>query len=126
MANVRLDANGLPKGPVYEAQFPLVHRQGVTAVDTADPAGPQAGVDCTGFRFCRFDLDLSGTDIRSLEVQVLFWNPRRSAWFAGARRALTGPGRYALEVEARGAVVFLKVTGFEGTSFTLDADAVLS
>lgn len=121
MANVRLDENGVPKAPVYEGTAPALHRSGVTAVDGADPAA-SAGVDCSGYQLCRFDITITGTGFTSLTVQVLFWNSRQSLWFAGASRQFAATGRYALAVEARGALVFLKVAEAEATSFTLGAD----
>ncbi|MBM3947248.1 MAG: hypothetical protein FJ315_07630 [SAR202 cluster bacterium] len=125
MTNVRLDANGMPKAPVYDATAPLAHRSAVTAVDGADPA-ESAGIDTSGYRECRLDLDLSGVGVTSLEVQALFWNPRVSAWFGGGRYSVTSTGRHALLVACRGQKVFLKVTGFSGTSFSLGVDYCLS
>ncbi|MCS7206573.1 MAG: hypothetical protein NZ951_01350 [Dehalococcoidia bacterium] len=125
MPNVRLDANSIPKGPVYDPTPSAIHRAGVTAVDTSDPPGT-AGVDTDGYEECRFDLDIGGTGLQSLEVQVLFWNPRLNAWFGGGRRLFTAPGRYALTVPVRGQRVFLKVTAFTGTSFSLSVDYTLS
>ena len=126
MANVRLDQNGLPKGPVYEATAPQPHRMDVTSVDASDPADASLGVDTAGYRQCRFDITLAGTGFQSLEVQALFWNPRQELWFGGASRRFENTGRHALVVEARGSVVFLKVTSFAGTSFSLSADYALS
>ena len=126
MANVRIDANDLPKGPVFEPTAPSVHRSRVTAVDAADPADTTGAVDCAGYHQCHFDLTIAGTGFTSLEVQALFWNSRQSLWFAGARRTFTSTGQHALVVDARGSIIFLKVVAFSGTSFTLDADYVLS
>ena len=127
MSNVRIDQNGLPKGPVFEGTAPLQHRLGVTAVDVADPADDSGAVDCAGYEACRFDVTVSGVDIQSLAVQVLLWNSRQGDWAAGASRTLTAAGRYALAVpDARGAKLFLKVVSFSGTSFSLSADYVLS
>lgn len=126
MANVRIDANGIPKGPCIEPLAPAAHRQNVTAVDAADPADASGAVDCAGFQQCRFDITVSGVGIVSLDVQALFWNPRLGQWFGGASRTLTAAGRHALAVEARGSAVFLKVTAFQGTSFSLSADCALS
>lgn len=127
MPNVRLDQNGIPKGPVYEPATPVAHRTAVTAVDGADPVDATGGVDCGGYQYCRLDVALTGVAVSSIDVQVLFWNPRQSLWFAGASRTFTATGRYALGVaDVRGAVIYLKVTGFSGTSFSLTADAALS
>ncbi len=126
MANVKLDANGIPKGPVFEPTAPAVHRSGVTAVDAADPADASGAVDTSGCEQCRFDVTVTGTGFTSLDVQVLFWNPRQSLWFGGAQRQLTATGRYALAADARGALVYLKVIAFSGTSFSLSADYALS
>jgi len=126
MANVRLDENGVPKGPVYEPTAPQVHRSGVTSVDASDPEGTGGAVKIAGYQYCRFDIGLEGTGFQALEVQILFWNPRQGLWFGGASRRLEGTGRHALLVEGRGATIFLKVTSFTGTSFTLNADYVLS
>jgi len=56
---------------VYEASAPAVHRSGVTVVDAADPADASSGVDCAGYEYCRFDVNLTGVGITSLTVQVL-------------------------------------------------------
>lgn len=126
MANVRIDQNGIPKGPVYETTTPLQHRSGVAAVDASDPEGTSGAVDASGYRQCRFDITITGTGFTSLDVQVLFRNSRQSLWFGGARHQFTATGRHALTVEARGAILFLKVVAFSGTSFSLSADYALS
>ncbi len=122
MANVLLDNNGIPKGPVYESTTPVLHRSSITAVDTTDPSDTSGAVNCAGYEQCRFDISITGTGLTSLTVQVLFWNPRQSKWFGGASRQFTVTGQHALVVEARGAMIFLKVTAFSGTSFNLSAD----
>ncbi len=127
MANVRLDQNGIPKAPVYEMTAPAVHRSAVTAVDSVDPADTSGAVDCAGYEYCRFDVTITGEGLTSLEVQVIVWNSRQSKWFGGASRSFTATGQYALAVpDVRGSVVFLKVTAFSGTSFSLSADHLLS
>lgn len=127
MANVRIDQNGLPKGPCYESTAPAQHRSGVAAVDSSDPADTSGAVECSGFQHCRFDITITGTGFQSLDVQVIFWNSRQSKWFGGASRQFTAVGQHALAVpDARGSIIFLKVTAFSGTSFSLSADYVLS
>ncbi len=125
MTNVRLDANGLAKGPVFEATLPSVHRTGVTAVDASDPAG-SAGIDAAGYEECRFDLDLTATGFQSLKVAVLYWNPRKNVWFQGGERTFVTTGHKAVAAPCRGQRVFLKVLEFYGTSFSLDVDYALS
>lgn len=126
MANVLLDNNGIPKGPVYESTTPVLHRSGITAVDATDPSDASGAVNCAGYEQCRFDISITGTGLTSLTVQVLFWNSRQSKWFGGASRPFATTGQHALVVEARGAMIFLKVTAFSGTSFNLSADYSLS
>jgi len=112
-------------GEIYSTQ-PKVHRSNITAVDSADPSGTSGAVDTKGYRECRFDIAISGTDLQSLEVQVLFWNPRQEQWFGGATRTFTSTGRHTLAADCRGAIIFLKVTTFSGTSFSLSVDYTLS
>lgn len=126
MANVRFDGNGVPMGPAYNPLSPLAHRSSVTAVDGSDPVDTTGAVDCEGFQECRFELTLAGVGLTSLEVAALFWNARQSKWFTGGSRVFTATGQHALVANVRGAVVFLKVVAFTGTSFTLDVDYVLS
>ncbi len=126
MANVKIDASGIPKGPVYESEAPAAHRSGVTAVDASDPADTSDAVNCTGYQTCRFDVTITGTGFTSLDLVVLFWNSRQSKWFAGASRRLDSTGQHSVIVDARGSIIYLKVSAFSGTSFTLDADYVLS
>ena len=125
MANVRIDQQGVPKGPVYEWTAPSLHRSEVTAVDASDPEGTEGAVNCAGYQCCQVNITINGTDFESLELQVLFWNQRQSKWFSGASRQLTATGEHALVVDARGAIIFLKVTAFSGTSFNLSADYML-
>jgi len=127
MANVRIDENGVPKGPAFDITAPLAHRSSVTDVDASDPPDATTGIDCAGYEYCRFDITIGGTGFTSLDVQVLCWNSRQSLWFGGATRQFTSTGRHSLAVpDVRGSIVFLKVTVFSGTSFTLDADYALS
>ena len=80
MANVRIDENGVPKGPAYDVTTPQAHRSNITAVDATDPADASGGVDCAGYEYCRFDITITGTGFTSLDVQVLFWNSRQGLW----------------------------------------------
>jgi len=112
-------------GEIYSTQ-PRVHRSNVTAVDSADPADASGGIDTKGYEQCRFDITITGVDFTSLEVQALFWNPRQSKWWSGGKRTFTSTGQHALAVDCRGAIIFLKVTAFSGTSFSLSADHILS
>ena len=124
MPNVRIDENGVPKGAVYEQTAPAVHRSGVTAVDASDPAGAAAGVACAGFEVVDFDLaiTLGGTN-PMVEVAPLFYDATANQWFAGAPAFFTASARSRLRVEARGAIVFLKVVALTGTSPTLNLSA---
>ena len=127
MANVRIDENGVPKGPAFDSTAPLAHRSSVTTVDASDPVDASGGVDCAGYEYCRLDVTITGTGFTSLDVQVIFWDSRQSLWFGGASRQFTATGQYALAVpDVRGSIIFLKVTAFSGTSFNLNADYALS
>ena len=110
---------------VYITQ-PKLHRSNVTSVDAADPADTSGAVDSQGYKECRFDITIAGTALSSLETQVIFWNPRQEKWFGGSKRIFTATGQHALVVDSRGANIFLKVTAFSGTSFSLSADYALS
>jgi len=110
---------------IYSTQ-PRVHRSGVTTVDASDPADTSGAVDTSGYEQCRFDITVTGAGFTSLEVQALFWNPRQEAWMGGGTRTFTATGKHALVVDSRGAIIFLKVTAFSGSSFSLSADYVLS
>lgn len=112
-------------GEIYATQ-PKLHRSNVTTVDTTDPADTSGAVNCKGYRECRFDITITGTDFTSLKVQALFWNPRQSKWWTGGERTFTSTGQHALAVDCRGAIIFLKVPAFSGTSFSLSADYILS
>ena len=110
---------------VYATQ-PKLHRSSITTVDTTDPADTSGAVDGRGYKECRFDITISGTDLASLETQVIFWNERQEKWFGGGKRSFTSTGQHALVVDSRGAIIFLKVTAFSGTSFSIEADYSLS
>ena len=126
MANVRIDENGVPKAHVYETTPPALHRSGVTQVDASDPEGTSGAIDTSGYQCCRFDIAITGSGLESLDVEVLFWNSRQELWFAGAARQFTSTGRHAIVADCRGEIIFLKVTAFSGTSFSLSADCALS
>jgi len=110
---------------IYSTQ-PRLHRSGVTTVDTEDPADTSGAIDAKGYKECRFDITISGVNFTSLEVQVLFWNPRQEMWWGGGKRVFTSTGQHALMVDCRGAIMFLKVTAFSGTSFSLSTDYSVS
>jgi len=110
---------------VYSTQ-PRVHRSNITAVDSTDPSDTSGAVDTKGYKECRFDITIIGTGVNSLEVQTLFWNSRQGKWMGGGKRTFAAIGQYALAVDSRGAIVFLKVIAFSGTSFSLSADYALS
>ncbi len=112
-------------GETYSTQ-PKLHRSGVTTVDASDPADTSGAVDTKGYKECRFDVTITGTGFTSLEVRALFWNPRQGLWWGGGKRTFISTGRHALVVDSRGAIIFLKVTAFSGTSFSLSVDYVLS
>lgn len=110
---------------IYTTQCKL-HRSNVTVVDAADPADTSGAVNAAGYKECRFDITLTGTNFNNLEVQVLFWNPRQEKWMGGGKRTFSSTGQHALVVDCRGAIIFLKVTAFSGTSFSISADYTLS
>ena len=110
---------------VYTTQ-PKLHRSNVPSVDVTDPADTSGAVESRGYKECRFDVTISGNDFSNLEMQVIFWNPRQEKWFGGGKRTFTATGQHALVVDARGAIIFLKVTAFSGTSFSLSADYALN
>ncbi|MCJ7509731.1 MAG: hypothetical protein MUP14_02430 [Dehalococcoidia bacterium] len=132
MANVRIDSQGVPKGPVYEETTPIVHRSGLTAADPSDPTSASAGVDCSGYRSVRFDLDTSGcTNLTALKVQLLVWDATAGKYFRGCERSfgqteLAANPIPSLEAEVRGATVFLKVVSATATSLSISAYASLS
>lgn len=131
MADVRIDSQGVPKGPVYEWTAPVLHRQ-VTAVDSADPTAKSQGVDGSGYRRTRFDIDTTAsTDLTALTVQLLVWNDTAGRYFGGAVREFSQAELAAspvpsLEAEVRGATTFLKVTAATATSLSLSIYAALS
>ncbi len=132
MPDVRIDSQGVPKAPVYETTTPILHRGPITAPDVADPTGPEAGVDCAGYRMVRFDLDTTGSvGLTALEVRLLVWNEAAGRFFGGAGRRFEGEELAqnpcpSLEAEVRGAVVFLKVVDAQAHSLSLRIYASLS
>ena len=112
-------------GEIYATQ-PKLHRSNITTVDATDPADTSGAISSKGYKECRFGITITGTDLASLEIQILFWNPRQEKWFGGGKRTFTFPGQHALVVNGRGAIIFLKITTFSGTSFSLSADYSLS
>ena len=132
MANVRIDSQGVPKGPVYEETTPILHRSDLTAADPSDPTSASDGLDCTGYRSIRFDVDTSGsTDLTALKVQLLVWDATAGKYFRGGERSfgqeeLTANPIPSLEAEVRGATVFLKVVSATAASLSISVYASLS
>lgn len=132
MVDVRIDTRGVPKAPVYEEASTLLHRDSLTAPDASDPTAAAAGVDCAGYRRVRFDLDTTrSTDLTALRVQLLHWNPAADRYFRGAEREFTASELTenpvpSLEVEVRGATVFLKVVSATATALALSVYATPS
>lgn len=110
---------------VYVTQ-PKLHRSNVSTVDESNPADTSGAIDSEGYKECRFDITITGTDFASLETQIIFWNPRQQKWFGGGSKTFTSAGQYALVADSRGAIIFFQVTAFSGTSFSLSADCSLS
>ncbi len=119
-------------GDLYSYE-PKLHRKDVTSVDTQDPPLSD-GIDCEGFKRCRFDLIVQGTNITILKVKLLRWNTAINTWFPNgtsvklndAEGFLASGGKVTLvEDEALGATVFLKVSEFIGDTFNLTAYYVL-
>jgi len=132
VTNVRIDSQGVPKGPVYEETTPILHRSGLTAADPSDPTSTSEGVDCTGYRNVRFDVDTSGsTDLTALTVQLLVWDATAAKYFRGGERSfdeeeLAANPIPSLEAEVRGATVFLKLVSATATSLSISVYASLS
>jgi hypothetical protein len=132
VANVRIDSQGVPKGPVYEETTPIVHRNGLTAPDPSDPTSASAEVDCSGYRNVRLDLDTSGsTGLTALKVQLLVWDATAGKYFRGCERSFSQAELAAnpipsLEAEVRGATVFLKVVSATAASLSISVYASLS
>ena len=132
MANVRIDSQGVPKGPVYEETTPILHRSGLTAADPSDPASASEGLNCTGYRNVRFDVDTSGsTELTALKVQLLVWDATAAKYFRGGERSfgqeeLAANPIPSLEAEVRGATVFLKVVSATAASLSISVYASLS
>lgn len=132
MVDVRIDTRGVPKGPVYEEGACVLHRDGLAAPDASDPATAAAGVICAGYRRVRFDIDTAGsTGLTALRLQVLHWNPAAGRYFRGAERQFTASELAenpvpSLEVEVRGATVFLKVVSATATALDVNIYATPS
>ena len=131
MANVRIDAQGVPKGPIYEWTAPALHRQ-VAAVDSADPTTKAQGIDAAGYRTARFDIDTSqSVGLTALKVQLLVWNEAAGKYFRGAEKSFAAADLSAnpvpsVEAEVRGAAVFMKVVSATATTLSLSVYASLS
>jgi len=121
------DSKGL-----YSAD-PKKHRDNVTQVDTENPS-VDAGIDCEGYRNCRFDVEVQGVNITTLKVQLLRWNSLAHKWFGcgnavnlatAAEFTVSGGCVCLLEDEAFGATIFLKILEFVGSSFVANIYYVL-
>jgi hypothetical protein len=94
----------------------------------------EKGIDCEGFKRCRFDIHVQGVGMTSLKVKLLRWNSVTNTWFpSGSSIDLKDAEEFSssevnvclIEDEAFGATIFLKVLDFVGGSFELWAYYVL-
>lgn len=105
----------------------VLHRAGVNAPDTADPASTLGCVASNGHERIRFDLDTSlSEDLTALTLQPLLWNALAERCFGGPKIELTSadlagnPAPY-ISVETRGApAVYLKVVAATATALEMD------
>jgi len=116
----------------YSAE-PQTHRENVTAVDTSEP-DVSSGITCKGFRRCRFDIAVTGSNITTLKVKLLRWNTKAATWFPSgvsvklndAEGFLASGGKVSLlEDEAFGATIFLAVSEFVGDAFAMNIYYIL-
>jgi hypothetical protein len=132
VANVRIDSQGVPKGPVYEETTPILHRSGLTAADPSDPTSASEGLDCASYRNVRFDVDTSGsTGLTALKLQLLVWDATAAKYFRGGERSfdqeeLAANPIPSLEAEVRGATVFLKVVSAAAANLSISVYVSLS
>lgn len=111
---------------------PQLHRENVVSIDTIDPP-LEAGIDCEGFSRCRFDFDIVGDKMKILTVCLLRWNSVIQKWFSdGALNLMKKEGIFEsggritiLEDNILGNIVFLKVSKFDGKSFTMNIYSIL-
>jgi hypothetical protein len=107
------------------------------AVNTAFVV-PSAKVNCAGYRYADFDLNLTRTGdaaVPAVTVVPFYHNERIDTWYAGTPIALTLGGaagvyntlkqRLRLETRSNDAVA-LAVASISGTGATLDIDATIS
>jgi hypothetical protein len=122
----------VPKGPVYEETAPVLHRSAVSSVDAADPSSASQGLNCAGYRNLRLDIDTTASvGLTALKVQLLVWNVTANKYFRGAEREfsaaeLSANPKPALEVEVRGATVFLKIVSATAATLSISVYASLS
>ncbi len=114
-------------GDLYSSE-PKTHRENITAVDVVDPPLSD-GIDCEGFKRCRFDLVVQGNNITTLRVRLLRWNAKANTWFPNgssvklndAEGFLASGGKVCLlEDESFGATIFMKVSEFVGDNFAMN------
>ena len=132
MVDVRIDTQGVPKGPVYEETAPVLHRSAVSTPDAADPTSASQGLSCAGYRNLRLDIDTTASvGLTALKVQLLVWNAAAGKFFRGAEREfsaadLSANPKPSLEAEIRGATIFLKVVSATATTLSVSVYAALS
>ena len=120
------------KRDLYSSE-PWIHRSGITQADAIYP-DESLGIDCKGFKRCRFDIDVTGSNITTLRVKLLRWNSKAEMWFPSgvsvklndAEDFMANGGRVTLiEDEAFGAKIFLSVSEFVGDSFAMNIYYIL-
>ena len=121
-------------GGTVTSSGPTIHRAGVTAADTTDPATPTtpsatlpngAVVPAAGQNIADFDVLLAGAG-STATVQPYFWNGRQARWFGAVAQAIGGPASTLVRVELRGRSCYLKVTALAGAGAVVNVDVSLS
>lgn len=132
MANVRLDENGIPKGPVVDPLAPADHRLNVSAADGTTPPSASGGLwtaNPGGYAKARVFSYITFTGGTTPNCVLRPWlRSGGSSGKVGKGEAITATGsdQVALDVQADGDDLLVYVEQINGSPTATDVDIYIS
>ena len=131
MANVRIDANGIPKGPIADPLAPADHRLNRSAADSGIPAASHSdwASNPGGFEKARVFayVDFTGGTNPYLVLRPWLRNGGSSGKVGkGQAVTITGDDQVAVDVQVDGDDLLVFVESITGSPTTTDVDLYVS
>lgn len=132
MANVRLDQNGIPKGPVADPLPLVTHRSNIAAADGATPPAANSGLwtanpgGCATARVYAYVTFTGGTNPYVVLRPWLRSDGASGRVGKGQALTVTGTDQVAIDVDTSGDDLLVYVESLAGAPSSTDVDLYVS